>query len=203
MPTYPIVVCKNCGCTFESQIKIDPAVYAMCPNLKVGNNNFTCPHCNAVHSYSEKDFQYTRVQAKELASLGKIVQNIINVVQQSDNPLKRATEMFEEFETAKKAGSVEKLHESPWLKALQKWLPDTPEKLAAYIVIIQIIIQLLTREPERPVEFNTVINQYYQTSIDKTANPRDEFLIPKQKIGRNDLCPCGSGIKFKKCHGKD
>jgi len=22
------------------------------------------------------------------------------------------------------------------------------------------------------------------------------------KAGRNDLCPCGSGIKFKKCHGK-
>jgi uncharacterized protein YecA (UPF0149 family) len=22
------------------------------------------------------------------------------------------------------------------------------------------------------------------------------------KIGRNDLCPCGSGQKFKKCHGK-
>ena len=27
----------------------------------------------------------------------------------------------------------------------------------------------------------------------------------KEKIsqaGRNDLCPCGSGLKFKKCHGK-
>src|SRR5690606_25647168 len=21
------------------------------------------------------------------------------------------------------------------------------------------------------------------------------------KVGRNDLCPCGSGLKFKKCHG--
>ncbi|MEK7540115.1 MAG: SEC-C metal-binding domain-containing protein [Patescibacteria group bacterium] len=21
------------------------------------------------------------------------------------------------------------------------------------------------------------------------------------KVGRNDLCPCGSGKKFKKCHG--
>ena len=24
----------------------------------------------------------------------------------------------------------------------------------------------------------------------------------KKKIGRNDSCPCGSGKKFKKCHGK-
>ena len=21
-------------------------------------------------------------------------------------------------------------------------------------------------------------------------------------IGRNDLCPCGSGLKYKKCHGR-
>jgi len=23
-----------------------------------------------------------------------------------------------------------------------------------------------------------------------------------KKIGRNDPCPCGSGKKYKKCHGK-
>jgi uncharacterized protein YecA (UPF0149 family) len=23
-----------------------------------------------------------------------------------------------------------------------------------------------------------------------------------EKIGRNDACPCGSGKKYKKCHGK-
>ena len=23
----------------------------------------------------------------------------------------------------------------------------------------------------------------------------------EEKLGRNDLCPCGSGEKFKKCHG--
>jgi preprotein translocase subunit SecA len=23
------------------------------------------------------------------------------------------------------------------------------------------------------------------------------------KVGRNDPCPCGSGLKYKKCHGKD
>ena len=25
----------------------------------------------------------------------------------------------------------------------------------------------------------------------------------KAKTGRNDPCPCGSGMKFKKCHGRD
>ncbi|WP_414630248.1 SEC-C metal-binding domain-containing protein, partial [Enterococcus faecalis] len=24
-----------------------------------------------------------------------------------------------------------------------------------------------------------------------------------KKVGRNDLCPCGSGKKFKNCHGRN
>lgn len=27
-------------------------------------------------------------------------------------------------------------------------------------------------------------------------------IIPVPKVGRNALCPCASGIKYKKCHGK-
>jgi preprotein translocase subunit SecA len=51
---------------------------------------------------------------------------------------------------------------------------------------------------------------------DYAANERDRFepggadTAVKQepikvapKIGRNDLCPCGSGKKYKNCHGKD
>lgn len=33
--------------------------------------------------------------------------------------------------------------------------------------------------------------------------PRDLRQQKEQKIGRNDPCPCGSGKKFKKCHGAD
>lgn len=25
---------------------------------------------------------------------------------------------------------------------------------------------------------------------------------PRQRVGRNEACPCGSSIKFKRCHGK-
>jgi preprotein translocase subunit SecA len=28
------------------------------------------------------------------------------------------------------------------------------------------------------------------------------FVRPGQKVGRNDPCPCGSGKKYKQCHGK-
>ena len=29
-----------------------------------------------------------------------------------------------------------------------------------------------------------------------------KFKMAKEKVGRNDLCPCGSGLKYKKCCGK-
>jgi preprotein translocase subunit SecA len=32
--------------------------------------------------------------------------------------------------------------------------------------------------------------------------PKQKPLVNGEEVGRNDLCPCGSGKKFKKCHGK-
>ena len=37
----------------------------------------------------------------------------------------------------------------------------------------------------------------------RTAMPKVEtFVREDEKVGRNDPCPCGSGKKFKQCHGK-
>lgn len=36
-----------------------------------------------------------------------------------------------------------------------------------------------------------------RVSTDQTKQP-----VQSDKVGRNDLCPCGSGMKFKNCHGK-
>jgi len=38
---------------------------------------------------------------------------------------------------------------------------------------------------------------------DPTADVKQEPVKVGPKIGRNDACPCGSGKKFKNCHGKD
>ena len=41
-------------------------------------------------------------------------------------------------------------------------------------------------------------NQYHDP-----ANIRQEPVRVGPKVGRNDPCPCGSGKKFKSCHGRD
>ncbi len=36
----------------------------------------------------------------------------------------------------------------------------------------------------------------------KLLLPKKEPIVNTSKVGRNELCPCGSGKKYKKCHGK-
>ena len=46
--------------------------------------------------------------------------------------------------------------------------------------------------------------QYASADSDKSDTPADELppLPAGVRVGRNDPCPCGSGKKYKQCHGK-
>ncbi len=39
-------------------------------------------------------------------------------------------------------------------------------------------------------------------SADTAAEEHKPFVRTNEKVGRNDPCPCGSGKKYKQCHGK-
>jgi preprotein translocase subunit SecA len=41
-----------------------------------------------------------------------------------------------------------------------------------------------------------------QTTVDESTLSASANRFAGQRIGRNDPCPCGSGNKFKQCHGK-
>ncbi|WP_197477439.1 SEC-C metal-binding domain-containing protein, partial [Alcanivorax sp. HI0044] len=47
-----------------------------------------------------------------------------------------------------------------------------------------------------------------EPGTDGDAQPRQQGEQPKtvvregRKVGRNEPCPCGSGKKYKQCHGK-
>ncbi len=65
------------------------------------------------------------------------------------------------------------------------------------------------RAPRRPVEAKTSTNrsaaEEAQRRAAEGATPRkkvETFQRDQAKVKRNDPCPCGSGKKFKHCHGK-
>ena len=46
------------------------------------------------------------------------------------------------------------------------------------------------------------INSDGEEEKEAADEPADTFVRQDKKVGRNDPCPCGSGKKFKQCHGK-
>ncbi len=52
-------------------------------------------------------------------------------------------------------------------------------------------------------EFSGIANQPKQQISRRSQQPKPEtFVRDEEKVGRNQPCPCGSGKKFKHCHGK-
>jgi preprotein translocase subunit SecA len=43
--------------------------------------------------------------------------------------------------------------------------------------------------------------QQLTTNRDDGDNPPQQPASSEKTVGRNDPCPCGSGRKYKKCHG--
>ena len=55
------------------------------------------------------------------------------------------------------------------------------------------------RAPEPPVHFTSVeFKTPYDTDTSKNTKPTKPIQKEK-KIGRNEICDCGSGLKYKKC----
>ena len=68
-------------------------------------------------------------------------------------------------------------------------------------------------EPEMPVNVQYQHAEFSEARSDTAPDTEAEgdiavldkaqpFVRPGQKVGRNDPCPCGSGRKYKHCHGK-
>jgi preprotein translocase subunit SecA len=75
---------------------------------------------------------------------------------------------------------------------------------------VQVKSQEQVQQAEQQVEQVTNV-QYHHADYDEAlaaaATTSDKpkaapFVKPIGKVGRNDPCPCGSGKKYKHCHGK-
>lgn len=66
-------------------------------------------------------------------------------------------------------------------------------------------IRLFSDQPEAKLEFTGAAKEMHKEAGERnTADLVHEKVKSEsgEKIGRNDPCPCGSGKKYKQCHGK-
>jgi preprotein translocase subunit SecA len=88
------------------------------------------------------------------------------------------------------------------------------ENTTAYLAKGDLILQdpedvQEARAPRKPVDQRVSTNraqaEQAQRRAAEGATPRQKvetFKRDTAKVKRNDICPCGSGKKFKHCHGK-
>ncbi len=59
------------------------------------------------------------------------------------------------------------------------------------------------REPEAPKQDMSRMQTQHGDLSTNAGQPKAKMPVHvEKKIGRNDPCPCGSGLKYKNCHGK-
>jgi hypothetical protein len=81
---------------------------------------------------------------------------------------------------------------------LSRLLPRNRSDLYAFLALVIAAIQLiLSTVQAQDITIPNVdidINQLISVTVNQNVQP-----VPK--VGRNEPCPCGSGKKYKKCHG--
>lgn len=199
--------CDNCGLIFNSGI-----AFENCTNVSISGIKSVCPNCGSMAYVPEGLFNF--------------IDNSIVLLKGSDISIKKLIE-FKRIITElreKKLSLVEiktKIEkDAPELNSIISTLPKTRTELYAFLALLLTVITLMINQCEkneiRNVTSNNIVNNYNVTytlkpkesqldSIKQTIftyDSLDDKQFKNKKIGRNEKCPCGSGKKFKYCHGK-
>jgi preprotein translocase subunit SecA len=84
------------------------------------------------------------------------------------------------------------------------------ESIKQEVIKVLLSIQVRTEQDVAPIEAPSALEnvQYHHADYDEALASSDApsdtapFVRAGDKVGRNDPCPCGSGKKYKQCHGK-
>lgn len=137
--------CSDCNKVFPSgfiAISKKPCFFKNCQSQ--------CRFCGSMENIPDGTFRST-------------VEGFVKVLEIVDDPLGKAKELLNELQKSRTSGDLLKIQKSQNFTEFKKWLPDSPEKIAAYIAIIYTVVQILTKDPVQNFEYNTFVNQYNQT----------------------------------------
>jgi preprotein translocase subunit SecA len=161
-------------------------VYSVVTNLEKAYNS---TGEELVHSY-EKSMILAHIDdswKEHLREMDDLKQSVQNATYEQKDPL--LIYKFESFNLFKKM--IETVNKSVISTLMKGHIPmeEAPE----------------VRQAERKHTDLSSLKTSRNNDLDQIADTREKKNEPirvEKKVGRNDLCPCGSGKKFKSCHGK-
>lgn len=132
---------------------------------------------------------------EHLREMDDLKQSVQNAVYEQKDPL--LIYKFESFELFKQV--LQKINKESVTFLFKASLPvgnSAQTAQAQQAPKVQPKVNYQTSRSETPK-----FSQGQTTNGEEKAKPQPVRV--EQKIGRNDPCPCGSGKKYKQCHGKD
>jgi len=159
-----MIQCSKCLTVFSSGMAVSNG-----GTININNYHALCTNCGSLVGIPDCTFQET-------------VEGIGTLLLKSPNPLQEVTNILEALEDSKTKGNISPLQSRPWYQQFKKWLPDSPEKVAAYIAIFLFIQQMLARNPGQNIEYSpTFIEQFNQTIIYAPASTNSSPSRIEQK----------------------
>ncbi len=126
---------------------------------------------------------------EHLREMDELKQSVQNAVYEQKDPL--LIYKFESFELFKRM--ISEVNKEMVSFLMRANLPNENN---------QQIQQARTQAPQRQPQTQTNRTETSGTEEPQQQRPKPQPVRVEQKIGRNDPCPCGSGKKYKNCHGK-
>lgn len=140
-----------------------------------------CPNCgafNAIVDIPKIERFFSQILGAEVPKNGlPKLKKIVSTGLDRESPYEYVAEQIESS-----------LPELGWVK--DYLVPTNAGETYAMLAFIAVIVTfLLNRRKTKDESNRTIINNFYS------------FNNPYRNVGKNAQCPCGSGKKFKHCHG--
>jgi hypothetical protein len=212
-------VCESCGRLWTPDNLIGGEGRIEIADVRVG----PCPHCGGMGRIPDGVYDLSRsvtrmvsgLSLSDLTSLARVIADASHIVPthgdlNPENVLVLTNELhlidFDQID----AGNLSRLirDEVPAAAGVADALRTNPQALGWLLMFVLTLIQTLvalgampTRAPDTitPAQVEEIITRVGE-NLRPAAQPANVPAAPK--VGRNQPCPCGSGLKFKRCHGK-
>ncbi len=187
-------ICDNCDSIFPSLFNFYNSNNISFTGCQAG----PCPNCGGTGHIPDGIYNFIGNTIELLSGPQRSVIELKKLA----SILERARNSNTDFQSISK--EIDK--EIPELSSIKNFFPKpkTFADLCGFITVLLTIISIIMSQVQSgdssKIEINTVINNiYYQTSEAQGSHSSIHKVKTEKKIGRNELCTCGSRKKFKKC----
>ena len=200
-------ICDHCGTLFPSGIVGGGGAVIDAGGAIAG----PCPKCNSKGHVPHGTFKF----------LDDVIE-VISAPQRTLDELRTLSVLVDKVkkdEISKEEFNDKVKEEVPDLHPILDWIipQNQDQKFNLSLVLLSaaltfFITAMLNNAQTQRTSPEVIINNVYETQeINYYNDGQSEFNneskstskpIRVEKIGRNQPCPCGNGLKYKKCHGK-